>query len=755
MKIQSVGVNESIVSRNNSQKSHIQKQPSFGRAWEEHISWGANYIKDKGKTNFKLFSFPDAKAVFVEVAEKAVAGVQNIRERIVQVLGTAGAAGLTITNIMSKDEHSAVYPMEHKGDGIYTVNGVAAKPNDKYRYVVIDKDSNINIVKDPYAKKQENIHGWSSVYNSDNYKWVNTKWLDGKDSRRISRDPKDEKFHGLAKLRIEEINIPTFTKEGDFKSAKTQIDKIAADGIANAIEIMPVENTYSKQWGYDGVDKFAVNEKLGSQAELKELIDYAHGKGLNVIMDMVPNHMGQDGDYLSQTGPYESGTSPWGTKFNYEYMNSKYVRDFMANAALWWANEFKVDGIRFDMTKETASDYLLKQIADELNEHNPNVFLIAEDARENKLSVTRYDDSTNPHKEKIESIDMLVDLIGKGVNTTPHAIGFDSEWDFPFMHALKDVITHNDRTSLTSLDETMKNSNHRVKYILSHDEIGNADGTRLIPKIMAQYLNYFGNIDGCHDADRGQKAARLSHELFVGLLSGKTEDELKTIQQNHGMRYIYDKTTLTNALKAALAKSRLASGSVMTVPGPKMFFQGEEYADMSYFKFFRDFSPEFNAYPPNAGIKDQINAEKGYNVANEYAMKDSVMNQVKPSGEFIKAQAQMLKYNQDLAKLIDEHEALQNGELKSVYSDHNNMIHIHSVEKDGEKLLIFKNYADNFHNGTYSTQGFPQNEKYVEIFNSDDVIYGGSGRLNSGRDITADNQNLKLAANTMIILKRV
>ena len=750
MKIQSIGQEYGVNS-----KIKSKKQPNFGRAWEEHISWGANYVKNTGKTNFKLFSFPDAKAVFVEVADKAVAGLQNIRERLVQIVALAGT-GLTYNKAVEIDDGSKVYKMEHKGDGIYIADDIDAKPDDKYRYIIVDGARNVNIVKDPYAKKQESIHGWSSIYDSDNYKWKNTKWLEGKDPRRISRNKDDEKFHGLSKLRIEEINIPTVTKEGTFASAKSAIDKIAKKGSVNAIEIMPVENTFSKQWGYDGVDKFAINERLGSHAELKELIDYAHEKGLNVIMDMVPNHMGQDGDYLSQTGQYEYDSTEWGAKLNYEHEGNKYVRDFMANAALWWANEFKVDGIRFDMTKHTASDYLLKQIVDEVNKHNPNVFLIAEDGRENKLSVTRYDDSVNTHKEKIDSIDMLVDLINKGTKTTPHAIGFDSEWDFPFMHALWDAITHNNRTSLTVLDDTMVNSLHRVKYIMSHDEIGNKDGTRLIPKIMAQYLDYFSNLNDSNE-NKGQKAARLSQEIFVRLLTDKNakDEDLKKLQQDYGMRFIYDRTALVNALKTALAKSRLAYGTIMTVPGPKMFFQGEDSVDASYFKFFRNFSPEFHAYPQNKDVVEKISAEKGYNITNEYALKDSIMGEVKSAGEFVKVPEQMLAYNRDLAKLIDSNPALESGTIKSVYRDHENMVHIHSLELNDDKFLVFKNYADNFHNGTYYTPGFPNDGKYVEVFNSDNTIYGGSGCLNADREISADNQNIKLAANTMLILKKV
>ncbi len=740
----------------NNQKSRT-KQPAFGRLWEEHISWGANFIKDKGKTNFKLFSFPDAKAVFVEVADKATAGLQNIRERLVQVVALAGA-GLSYDKAIGIDENSKAYKMEHKGDGIYVAEGIDAKPDDKYRYIIVDGARNVNIVKDPYAKKQENIHGWSSIYEPDNYEWKNTKWLEGKDPRRIMRNPEDKTLHGLSKLRIEEINIPTVTKEGTYLAAKSAIDRIVKEGTANAIEIMPVENTYSKQWGYDGVDKFAINERMGTHAELKELIDYAHGKGLNVIMDMVPNHNGQDGDYLAQTGQYEWGDSEWGSKFNYEHENNKSVRDFMANAALWWLNEFKVDGLRLDMTQHTASDYLLKQIVDEVNHHNPGAFMIAEDGREKKLSLLRYDEAKNSHEERINDTDMFIELIQRGKESTPHAIGFDSEWDFRLMHALWDAIAHNNRTSLTALDERMIDSDSlsKVKYIMSHDEIGNHDGTRMIPKIMAQYLNYFDNMnDGNYN--KGQKAAHLSQEIFVRLLTDKnaTNEDLKKLQENYNMRYIFDKTTLVNGLKAALAKSRLAYGTIMTIPGPKMYFQGENNVDMSYFKFFRDFSPEFHAYPLNKGVTEKMNAEKGYDTSNDSAMKDSIMGQFKPAGEFTKVQEQMIEYNKDLAKLVDSNETIRRGTIQSVYCDHGNMIHIHSLEKDGEKFLVFKNYADNFHNGTYASPGFPREEQYIEIFNSDDVKYGGGGHLNKNRKITADNQNLKLAANTMIILKRV
>lgn len=87
MKIQTIGQE-----LRTSNKQNYNRQPAFRRNWSEHVSWGANYVKETGKTNFKLFSFPDAKAVFVEVAGKVASHLGNIRERVVQVVATAGAA---------------------------------------------------------------------------------------------------------------------------------------------------------------------------------------------------------------------------------------------------------------------------------------------------------------------------------------------------------------------------------------------------------------------------------------------------------------------------------------------------------------------------------------------------------------------------------------------------------------------------------------------------------------------------------------
>lgn len=754
MKVQSIGVNNRELGKNKT-----RKQPNFKRAWEEHISWGANYIAKTGKTNFKLFSFPDAKAVFVEVADKAKIGLSSIKERIVNFVGVAGAA-TAITDIIPKDDESNIYPMTHNGDGIYEAKDVNAKPDDKYRYIVVTKNNDVNLVKDPYAKKQEDINGWSSVY-SDNYEWQNTAWLNGRDKRRIVRKPK-ENLRGLEKLVIAEINIPTMSKEGNFDGAKENIDKIASKKIATAIEILPVENTYSLQWGYDGVDKFAVNEKLGGGAKLKELVDYAHGKGLNVIIDMVPNHMGPDGDYLTQTGPYEKGPGEFGGEFNYEGKNNKYVRDWMVNAALWWASEYKVDGLRLDMTKLCGSDYLLMQIVNEVNEHFPDVFIIAEDGRDNKESITRYETDKGSHTDNLAFIDTQVDFISKqkGWNSTPGNIGFDSEWDFPFMQILKKALLEPGANLLSTLDYRIKTSNHRVKYAMSHDEIGNEDGTRLMVKIVSRHLDLFNKVNGYSDAEKGQRAAHVAQKLSELIVSKEfpkmTDDELKAKEEELGLNTFINKNDLRDTFNTAIAKQKLAHGTIFTIPGPKMYFQGDEVADLSYFKFFREFSGEKYKRAESDGFKNSIIDKKGYDTLEEVARPDSIVCRIEPQGYYKDLKNQMRNFNADLRGIIDASPVLQSGNIVSTYNDNNHNIHIHHLQLGADEVLVIKNYGHGFHDKNYGFYGFPQDGQWREIFSSDEKKYGGSGYNNKRQDvITNMNQNLSLAPYSFIILKKV
>lgn len=748
--------------------TRINNKPSFKRNWSEHASWGARFVKETGKTNFKLFSFPDAKAVFVEIAQNAGKNFGNIKERIVQILATQGAI-FSINKIVSQDEDSQIYPMQNKGNGIFEAEGIETEENAQYRYIIVKNNNEINLVKDPYARRQSNINGWSEIYNPINYEWKATDWLEGKDPRRIIRKP-NEPLRGLENLFIEEINIPTLSKEGTFEKAKNHIDKIVKKGVATAIEIMPVENTFSLQWGYDGVDKFAVNEKMGGAVKLKELIDYAHSKGLNVIMDMVPNHMGPDGNYLKQTGPYlRQKPGPWGDMFNYEGQNNTSVRDYMVNAALWWINEFKVDGIRFDMTQRCDSDWLLKQLNVEIHEHNPEVFLIAEDARDKNQEVTTYDNSSLTHSEQLEKIDNAIKIVKQNrrlqkenkpkINEIPiKDLGFDSEWDFKLMHSIVEAYVENKPINLDSIDSNLQNSRHRVKFAMSHDEIGNLDGTRLIPKTMKYELDLCNKVRDIEGVEIGHTAAHLAHKLAEICAQRNIEEmpyeELHQIAVEAGLdsNKHLNPQAVQRAFNIAKAQHKLAQGTILTIPGPKMFFQGDDEMQLAKFKFFRELSSDSHDRK-NQEYVGRILREKGYDTLESIARAESIVDSVKIDPKY---EQETLRFTQDLSNLVKSNPALLKGEIINTYKDYHNQIHTHHLKYENEEVLVIKHFGQFFKSREFNIANFPDGN-WQEIFNSDKDIYGGLNFVNEDRQstITRSSQNLNLAPNSIVILRRV
>ena len=204
---------------NNQRAYNYNTKPAFKRNWAEHVSWGAKYIKEAGKADFKLFTFPDAKRVFVEIGKKAENKFGNLWEKIVKLIAIQGAA-FSIENVLAENEDTSVHELENKGEGIFETKSIPAEENSQYRFIIVTADNQVNLVKDPYSKQQPDIKGWSEIYNPNNYEWKNTDWLEGKDPRRIVRKA-NEPLRGLETLVIDEVNVPTMTKEGTFESAKS------------------------------------------------------------------------------------------------------------------------------------------------------------------------------------------------------------------------------------------------------------------------------------------------------------------------------------------------------------------------------------------------------------------------------------------------------------------------------------------------------------------------------------------------------
>ena len=209
------------------------------------------------------------------------------------------------------------------------ISGVG--PGDTYRYLLDQQLTR----PDPASRYQpHDVHGDSQVVLRDNFAWQDSEWpgIDKRD------------------LVIYELHIGTFTADGTFLAAIERIPYLLELGIT-AVELLPVAQSPGKwNWGYDGVGLFAVQHHYGEPDDLRAFVDACHQAGIAVILDVVYNHLGPEGNYLADFAPYFShkhGT-PWGPALDYDSRRAQPVRDFVIANVLSWLSEYHLDGLRLD-----------------------------------------------------------------------------------------------------------------------------------------------------------------------------------------------------------------------------------------------------------------------------------------------------------------------------------------------------------------------------------------------------------------------
>ena len=209
---------------------------------------------------------------------------------------------------------------------------------------------------DPRAERlPDGVHGPAVAVDHDDFRWTDGGW-DAPDLR-----------DGI----VYELHVGTFSPEGTFDGVVRRLDHLVELGVTH-LELMPV-NSFpgTRGWGYDGVGLFAPHEPYGGPDGLKRLVDAAHARGLAVILDVVYNHLGPDGNYLPQFGPYltDRHTTPWGEAVNLDGPGSHEVRRFIVDNALHWLRDYHADGLRIDAVHafvDQSAIHLLEQLAGEV-----------------------------------------------------------------------------------------------------------------------------------------------------------------------------------------------------------------------------------------------------------------------------------------------------------------------------------------------------------------------------------------------------
>jgi maltooligosyltrehalose trehalohydrolase len=231
-------------------------------------------------------------------------------------------------------------PMQPLADGWHERIELAADAGTRYRFVVSDGLA----VPDPASRwNPDDVHGASVVTDPAAHVWQDAAWA-------------GRPWHEAV---VYELHVGSFTPQGNYLAAARHLGELAALGVT-AIELMPVADFPGQRgWGYDGVLPFAPDSSYGTPDELKQLIDAAHGHGLVVLLDVVYNHFGPEGNYLHAYCPSffnSAHQTPWGAAINFDGERNRTVRDYFVHNALYWIEEFHFDGLRLDAVQAIRDD---------------------------------------------------------------------------------------------------------------------------------------------------------------------------------------------------------------------------------------------------------------------------------------------------------------------------------------------------------------------------------------------------------------
>lgn len=419
----------------------------------------------------------------------------------------------------------SLHPLTREADGYFAglVPGIGA--GTRYRLALDGGDA----FPDPASRFQpEGPHGPSEVVDPSRYRWDDAAWRGATIEGQV----------------IYEMHVGTFTKEGTWAAAAKELPELAACGIT-CIEVMPVADFPGMfGWGYDGVNMYAPTRLYGTPDDLRRFIDSAHALGIAVILDVVYNHLGPDGNYIMQFSPAyftDKYKTEWGEPINFDGPDSGPVCDFFVSNAAYWIEEFHFDGLRLDATQNI------------------------------------YDDTPDPSKHILAEIGRRVRSAAKGRGTIivaenepqqPRLVrpveqggyGLDGLWNDDFHHSAMVALTGRSEAYYTDYRGSPQEFISAIKY---------------------GYL-YQGQWYSWQSQRRGQAGLNVPPAAFVTFI--QNHDQVA----NSGRGLRAQQLTSPGRYRAMMALSLLA-------PGTPMLFQGQEFAASAPFFYFADHEPDLAA----------------------------------------------------------------------------------------------------------------------------------------------------------------
>ncbi|MCP6761167.1 MAG: malto-oligosyltrehalose trehalohydrolase [Fischerella sp. CENA71] len=437
-------------------------------------------------------------------------GSQYLGDRTCKFTLWAPLEGDVAVHLVAPDEKIIPLQKDERGYWQGTVNNV--EPECLYFYQL---DGQVDRADPASHSQPQGVHGPSQVVDHSSFAWSDAEW------RGIP----------LEQMVIYELHVTTFTEEGTFESIIPRIPELLELGV-NAIEIMPVAQfPGDRNWGYDGTFPYAVQNSYGGVDGLKKLVDACHQQGMAVILDVVYNHLGPEGNYLWGFGTYftDHYKTPWGSAVNFDGPYSDGVRNYFVQNALYWLETFHIDSLRLDAVHaiyDFGAKHILAEIAEavaELSQRGYKRYLIAES-----------------------------DLNDPQIIRSPEVGGYgiDAQWSDDFHHALHTVLTGENQgyyQDFGQLEQLAKAYGESFVYTWDYSP---------------HRHRYHGNeASGC-----------LSQQFVV-------------CSQNHdqvGNRMMGDRLTSLISFEGL----KLTAAAYLLSPYVPLLFMGEEYGETAPFLYF-------------------------------------------------------------------------------------------------------------------------------------------------------------------------
>ena len=545
--------------------------------------------------------------------------------------------------------------MDARPDGYHQVLLKDVPPGTRYKYRLASGDE----FADPASAFQpEGVHGPSEVV-SHIFDWPDRQW---------SGFP-------IESYTIYELHVGTFTTEGTFNAVIPHLDRLRDLGIT-AIELMPLAQfPGARNWGYDGVFPFAVQNSYGGPTGLKNLVEACHQRALAVVLDVVYNHIGPEGNYLPAFAPYftDRYKTPWGPALNFDDSHSDEVRHFFLENARYWIRDFHIDALRLDAV-HAILDHSALNFLEELSEAihelgtslNRRVYAIAESA----LNDTR--------------------LIRP---TELGGYGLDAQWNDDFHHAL--------HTLLTKESEGY------------YADFGNFQH-------MAQAFSEGFVYSGRYSVNRGRRHGNSSRGMpsvkFV--VYAQNHDQIGNRLQGERLSHLVSFESL-----------KLAAGIVLLSPFIPLLFMGDEYGELSAFQYFVSHSDPRLIGAVREGRKEEFskfkwNGEPPDPQDEQTFLRSKLQHQLKDQPQH----RAMLEFHHELIRLrtsIPALRCLRKDKMDVVSFEEHRVLSVRRWDGSSEALTLFS-FGDGGNGNTQTIPIFPSG-KWLKRLDSHDPRWFGPG----------------------------